>query len=74
MGSELESATFTREQRQQYRQKAKACLDVFEQMLGSHSFDFDRQVRLHMLYFVLNFGNRVSRSAESRHPLRRLFA
>ncbi len=41
MGSELESATFTREQRQQYRQKAKACLDVFEQMLGSHSFDFE---------------------------------
>lgn len=35
---------------------------------GSHSSDFDRQVRLHMLYFVLNFGNRVSRSSE---PYRR---
>lgn len=41
MGSELESATFTREQRQLYRNKAKQCLDVFEQMLATHSFDFD---------------------------------
>ncbi len=41
MGRELESATFTREQRQLYRDKVKACLDVFEQMLATRSFDFD---------------------------------
>lgn len=41
MGSEVESATFTREQRQKYRAKARACLDVFEQMLATRSFDFD---------------------------------
>lgn len=41
MGRELESATFTREQRQLYRDKVKACLDVFEQMLATRSFEFD---------------------------------
>ena len=41
MGRELESATFTREQRQLYRDKVKACLDVFEQMLATRFFDFD---------------------------------
>ena len=41
MGGEVESATFTREQRQKYRAKARACLDVFEQMLATRSFDFD---------------------------------
>ncbi|MFT4110404.1 glutamate--cysteine ligase [Propionicimonas sp.] len=42
MGRDLESATFTREQRQRYREKVKTCLDVFEQMLASSSFEFDR--------------------------------
>lgn len=41
MGSELESATFTREQRQLYREKARACLDAFERMLATRSFEFD---------------------------------
>ncbi|MGC4152635.1 MAG: glutamate--cysteine ligase [Propionicimonas sp.] len=41
MGRELESATFTREQRQLYRDKVKSCLDVFEQMLATRSFEFD---------------------------------
>ena len=41
MGRELESAIFTREQRQLYRNKVKACLDVFEQMLATRSFEFD---------------------------------
>jgi gamma-glutamyl:cysteine ligase YbdK (ATP-grasp superfamily) len=41
MGRDLESATFTREQRQRYRDKVKTCLDVFEQMLATRSFDFD---------------------------------
>ncbi len=41
MGRDVESATFTREQRQRYRDKVKTCLDVFEQMLASRSFDFD---------------------------------
>lgn len=41
MGRELESATFTREQRQLYRDKVKSCLDVFEKMLATRSFEFD---------------------------------
>lgn len=42
MGRDLVSATFTREQRQRYRDKVKTCLDVFEQMLATSSFEFDR--------------------------------
>ncbi len=41
MGRELESVTFTREQRQLYRDKVKSCLDVFEKMLATRSFEFD---------------------------------
>jgi hypothetical protein len=41
MGRDLSSATFSREQRQRYRDKVKTCLDVFELMLASRSFDFD---------------------------------
>ncbi|MCA0296762.1 MAG: glutamate--cysteine ligase [Actinobacteria bacterium] len=41
MGRDVESATYTREERQRYRDKVKLCLDVFERMLASRSFDFD---------------------------------
>ena len=44
MGDDIATATFTREQRQQYREKVRRCLDVFEKMLVEHSFDFDRQL------------------------------
>ncbi len=42
MGDEVGSAQFSREQRQQFREKVQACLDVFEQMLARSSFDFER--------------------------------
>ena len=41
MGRDVETRTFTREQRQRYREKVQHCLDVFEQMLTAHSFEFD---------------------------------
>ncbi len=44
MGDDISSATFTREQRQQYREKVRRCLDVLERMLVEHTFDFDRQL------------------------------
>ncbi len=42
MGDDISSGSFTREQRQRYREKVRRCLDVFEKMLAEHSFDFDR--------------------------------
>ncbi|MBP8919748.1 MAG: glutamate--cysteine ligase [Micropruina sp.] len=41
MGRDIEARTYTREQRQRYREKVQRCLDVFEQMLAAHSFEFD---------------------------------
>ena len=41
MGRDIESRTYTREQRQRYREKVQPCLDVFERMLAAHSFEFD---------------------------------
>ncbi len=42
MGRDIEAVTYTREQRQRYRDKVKLCLDVFEQMLATTSFEFDQ--------------------------------
>lgn len=42
MGDAIASTTFTREQRKNYREKVRRCLDVFEQMLVDHTFSFDR--------------------------------
>ncbi|MCW3158395.1 glutamate--cysteine ligase [Micropruina sonneratiae] len=41
MGREVETRSYTREQRQRYREKVQHCLDVFEQMLVADSFAFD---------------------------------
>ena len=41
MGRDIESSGYTNEQRQRYREKVRASLDVFEQMLAARSFDFD---------------------------------
>ncbi|WP_232548018.1 glutamate--cysteine ligase [Propioniciclava soli] len=38
MGAEIETPTFTREQRHQYRHKVLACLDALEQMLVADAF------------------------------------
>jgi gamma-glutamyl:cysteine ligase YbdK (ATP-grasp superfamily) len=42
VGDEVSGTGFTREQRQRYREKVQLCLDVFERMLASSTFDVDR--------------------------------
>ena len=42
MGENVASRTFTREDRQRYREKVRRCLDVFARMLGESKFDFER--------------------------------
>jgi gamma-glutamyl:cysteine ligase YbdK (ATP-grasp superfamily) len=42
LGQDVEGREFTREDRQRYRLKVRRCLDVFAQMLGQATFDFDR--------------------------------
>ena len=39
VGDEISSVTYSREQRQRYREKVQLCLDVFERMLASSTFD-----------------------------------
>jgi gamma-glutamyl:cysteine ligase YbdK (ATP-grasp superfamily) len=43
MGDEVAATTFTREDRQRYRDKVKRCLDVFARMLAEARFDTDRR-------------------------------
>src|SRR3954451_8912636 len=43
MGDEVTATTFTREDRQRYRDKVKRCLDVFAQMLAESRFEPDRR-------------------------------
>src|SRR3954464_9795327 len=43
MGDEVADTTFSRENRQRYRDKVKLCLDVFERMLAESRFDPDRR-------------------------------
>jgi hypothetical protein len=42
VGADVEQARYTREQRQQYREKVRRGLDVFERMLGHSQFEFDK--------------------------------
>jgi hypothetical protein len=42
MGSEITGNHYTREQRQRYREKVQQNLDVFERMLATASFEFER--------------------------------
>src|SRR3954453_22598472 len=43
MGDEVADTTFSRENRQAYRDKVKLCLDVFARMLAESRFDPDRR-------------------------------
>jgi hypothetical protein len=43
MGDEVVDTTFSRENRQRYRDKVKLCLDVFARMLAESRFDPDRR-------------------------------
>ena len=42
MGEEVTAQSYTREQRQRYREKVRQDLDVFERMLAQSSFEFER--------------------------------
>ena len=42
MGEEVNAQSYTREQRQRYREKVRQNLDVFERMLAKSQFEFDR--------------------------------
>ena len=42
MGEEVTAQSYTREQRQRYREKVRQNLDVFERMLAQSSFEFER--------------------------------
>ena len=42
MGEEVNAQSYTREQRQRYREKVRQNLDVFERMLSHSHFEFDR--------------------------------
>ena len=42
MGAEVQAQSYTREERQRYREKVRQNLDVFERMLTTSSFEFDR--------------------------------
>ncbi|RNI22794.1 glutamate--cysteine ligase [Flexivirga caeni] len=44
MGKDVAATSYTREQRQRYREKVHQDLDVFERMLTTHSFDFEKQL------------------------------
>src|SRR3954471_11765471 len=43
MGQEVAPRVFSRDDRQRYRQKVRACLDVFARMLAEARFDADRR-------------------------------
>ncbi|MFL6079466.1 MAG: glutamate--cysteine ligase [Ornithinibacter sp.] len=42
MGAEVQAQSYSREERQRYREKVRQNLDVFERMLNTSSFEFDR--------------------------------
>jgi gamma-glutamyl:cysteine ligase YbdK (ATP-grasp superfamily) len=42
VGEDVAARAFSREDRQQYREKLQRCLDVFGRMLGEARFDFER--------------------------------
>ncbi len=44
MGDDVSTTTFSREQRQRYREKVRRCLDVFAQMLTQDAFSTDVQL------------------------------
>ena len=39
MGAEVQAQSYTREERQRYREKVRQNLDVFEKMLNTSSFE-----------------------------------
>src|SRR3954453_14984992 len=54
MGDEITASHYTREERQRYREKVQLCLDVFERMLTSATFESDSDDPLTGLEVELN--------------------
>src|SRR5919202_5804469 len=54
MGDEITASSYTREERQRYREKVQLCLDVFERMLSTSTFDADQDDPLTGLEVELN--------------------
>ena len=54
MGDEITAGSYSREERQRYREKVQLCLDVFERMLSSSTFDSDAENPLTGLEVELN--------------------
>ena len=61
MGQDVESRTFSREDRQRYRLKVRRCLDVFARMLAESRFDSER--RSMGLEIELNLGDAAGEPA-----------
>jgi gamma-glutamyl:cysteine ligase YbdK (ATP-grasp superfamily) len=66
VGEDVVARTFSREDRQQYREKLRRCLDVFGRMLGESKFDFERPLTGLEIEFNLVDGkqNPAMRNAE----------
>src|SRR5919202_761932 len=54
MGDEITAGSYSREERQRYREKVQLCLDVFERMLGTATFEADRENPMTGLEVELN--------------------
>jgi gamma-glutamyl:cysteine ligase YbdK (ATP-grasp superfamily) len=66
VGEDVVARTFSREDRLQYREKLRRCLDVFGRMLGESKFDFERPLTGLEIEFNLVDGgqNPAMRNAE----------
>jgi gamma-glutamylcysteine synthetase len=59
VGEEIERVTFTREDRQRYRDKVKRCLGVFQRMLDAGAFEMERKLAgLEMEFYVVDRDGR----------------
>jgi hypothetical protein len=54
MGDEITAGHYSREERQRYREKVQLCLDVFERMLSSATFESDEENPMTGLEVELN--------------------
>ena len=77
MGEDVTTTrTFTREDRQRYREKLRRCLDVFARMLAESKFDFERPLTGLEIEFNLVDGQPgpgdAQRRGSQRHRQRRL--
>lgn len=63
MGAEVNDATWSNQERLRYREKVRTDLDVFEQMLATHSFDAESPTTgLEMEITLVDSGMRPSRT------------